>query len=168
MACCLSSRAPDQERKTDAETHTSSLFNESRDMREKQGVTGVPRGQNLSQHSGLKRRCLEAAKRDLAKLFPSGFTFHFQLFHQGNLYPGAYIADRRGYKYCFACLLSSERIILYQGTILPHYSKYLVSANLRTSPVLSPSVGCPLKAPFLKLCKLSLREKDIPSEVIRS
>lgn len=49
---------------------------------------------------------LEATKHDLTELSSGGFT-NFQLFYQGNLYPGALIADKRVLQYCFASLFSS-------------------------------------------------------------
>lgn len=56
MTCSLYSRAPGQERGTDTETGTESLFNDSRDRRQKQGVPDLQRGRNLSHHGGFYRQ----------------------------------------------------------------------------------------------------------------
>lgn len=53
---------------------------------------------------------LEAIKHDLTELSSGGFT-NFQFFHQGNVYPRAFIADKREFWYCFASLFSFYRII---------------------------------------------------------
>lgn len=55
MTCSLSSRAPRQERETDIDIDTSLLFKEL-DIRGKQGVPDLPRG-NLSQRGRINRRC---------------------------------------------------------------------------------------------------------------
>lgn len=56
VTCSLYSRAPCQERATDTETGTESLFNDARDRRQKQGVPDLQRGRNLSQCGGFKRQ----------------------------------------------------------------------------------------------------------------